>query len=178
MTKKKIIILITAIVLTIAATTIILNAAGLKDSDFIGIDKAKEIITPKYPDAQIYKVELDSDKGVYEYEIKFYVDSQKYEIDIDALTGDITKTKESKAKSKSSSIDFDNILTIDEIIDIILNDIGSKKDDIAYYEYEFERDDGIIECEVELIINDTKYEYELNASDGTILDIEIKYYVN
>ena len=173
MTKKKIFLIAIAVLLITMAATLALNAAGLKGNKFIGIDKAKTVALGKYPGAEVISIKLDYDDRRYEYEVNMLSTDYKYSVEIDALTGKIIGTERDKIKSKNA-VNAD-ILSIDEIIAIIVDDAGVKIADIKYYKYDVDSDDGRIEYDVELIIGEDKYTYELDAVDGTIRDVEVNY---
>jgi uncharacterized membrane protein YkoI len=65
-------------------------------SDYIGLDRAKEIALSQVKGASlenISKAKLDMDDGEAEYEVEIRYQNNEYEFDIDALTGAILKQK-------------------------------------------------------------------------------------
>lgn len=69
------------------------NKSGHQNADFIGEEKAKEIALNKaqISDDGVYfdTIELKKDNGKWHYEIEFQKGSSEYEVDVDALTGEI-----------------------------------------------------------------------------------------
>ncbi|WP_293729442.1 PepSY domain-containing protein [uncultured Phascolarctobacterium sp.] len=60
----------------IGSTKIILSA-----------NDVQAIVAKEYPDARIYKLELDNDDGLYEYEVKFHTPALRGEMTINPETG-------------------------------------------------------------------------------------------
>lgn len=63
-------------------------------SSYIGEERARSIALEKVPGASaanIRKLELDHDDGRWEYEVEIYYNGVEYEIEIDAVTGEILK---------------------------------------------------------------------------------------
>lgn len=59
----------------------------------ISENKAKEIAVEKVGGGTVREIELDSEKGVLVYEIEVKYNGVKYEVEIDAYTGEIVKFK-------------------------------------------------------------------------------------
>ena len=66
-------------------------------------------------------------------------------------------------------------ITLDEAKAIALQDAGLKESQVQFYNVKLTQDDGIRIYEVEFYYNHREYEYEIKASDGTILDLDIDY---
>jgi Predicted membrane protein len=167
------ILLAITVILVLTATTVALSAAGLKGNKFIGIEKAKSIALDKYPNAEIVNIKLDYDDRRFEYEVTMLGTEYRYSIEMDAVTGKIIETDVDKIKNKKN-VNV-KLLTIDEVLAIIIDDAGVKKADIKHYKYDLDSDDGRIEYDVEVIIGEDKYTYEVDAVDGTIRDVEVNY---
>lgn len=64
-----------------------------KDADYIGKDKAREIVLTDADvadaDIKYFNIYLDSDDGQMKYEIEFATNNFEYDYEIDATTGDI-----------------------------------------------------------------------------------------
>ena len=120
------------------------------DDNDIGLKKAKEIAIKESgtSDALIteYERDYDNDK-LSKYEIKVQLDNEEVEIDIDAKTGEVLKTK--KEKSKYDLKGFSNYIGLDKAEEIAFKEV---KEGFMLDEYELEDhlDDG----------EDAYYEFE------------------
>ena len=54
-------------------------------------EEAFDIYMGKYPNTKVKKFELDTDYGLYVYEIKGYDNEKRYELKIDTTNGDLVK---------------------------------------------------------------------------------------
>ena len=59
------------------------------DDDYIGEEKAKEIMQKEAPGAEFINFELDKDDGRAEYDGELVKDDTEYDITVDAVTGEI-----------------------------------------------------------------------------------------
>lgn len=138
------------------AKNIALSDAGVTEADVTGI-----------------RVKLDSDDGVREYEVDFYVGNMEYDYDIDAATG--------KIRSKDTEIEDDfqagqtahtagTTISEEEAIAIVLEKVpDAKESDVRIH---LDRDDGKYIYEAELVLGETEHEFEIDANDGTVLKWE------
>ena len=102
----------------INATTGAIVKKGLPDptgrpsqqqGDLIGMEKAKTIACAYFGFAvdqvKFVKTEYDVDDGIKVYEVEYVVDNTEYELEIDAVSGDIISAETEKADS-NAFIDF------------------------------------------------------------------------
>ncbi len=161
------------------------------DKAYIGEDKAKAAALAhaglSEADVSWMKTEFDFEDGVMVYEIEFWVDSYEYSYDINATTGDIVsyeKDREGKAPSQntansgntnSSSTSY---ITEAEAKAAALAHAGLSESDVTFVFVELDYDDGRAEYEVEFWAGNTEYDYEIDATNGTILsyDHDAEYY--
>lgn len=127
------------------------------------------------------KTELGWEDGQQVYEIEFYApaagyDSAQrtsYDYEINAVTGAIIKY-DYDAKSLSAPVPVDSsavMLTREAAQESALAQVpGASVDNIT--ELKLDRDDGRDLYEVEIVYNGTKYEMELDAYTGAVLDLE------
>lgn len=138
----------------------------------IGEAKAKEIALNhaglKEADVTFIKVERDYDNGRLKYEVEFYSGNQEYDYDILASTGEIlsfdydiehyqagtaaTGTDIGEAKAKE--------IALAKVPGATNNNIRIKKD----------YDNGRLIYEGDIIYNTMEYEFEIDASNGTIIE--------
>ncbi len=121
------------------------------------------------------KVELDEDDGVLYYDVEFISSNKEYDYDISAQTGKIldksveNRESEKPAENKpAESKPVESNLTVDAAKSIALNDAKVTK--ATFIKAELDRDDGVSIYEIEFVADGYEYEYEINASTGSILD--------
>lgn len=163
------------VLLTISSITL---ANGAK----ISAQKAQEIAknhSKVSKDAIIQKTELDREDGRLVYEIKILDKNNEFEYDIDANTGRIInfsqeeKYKFSYHKNFSNKKNYENVKALSEIEikKIALSKVkGAKEDNIIKFKRDI--DNGIEVYEVIIILNNTRYEFDLNAQNGEIISWE------
>lgn len=74
-----------------------------------------------------------------------------------------------KMTSNSATEDGQNI-SLDEAKLIVLTHAGLNENDVTFNEAKLEHDDGTAEYSIEFTAGNTKYEYEIGAVDGKILE--------
>lgn len=141
------------------AKTIALNDAGLTQADF---KKARQ----------------DYDDGRNVYEIEFVADSREYEYKIDSSTGRILDIdidyNNKNYDNKDNSSDTAYNITAAEAESAALNSAGVSRSDVKYIYSYIDNDDKKTVYEVEFAVNNTKYEYKIDTSNGTILEQDIE----
>lgn len=139
------------------AKAIALKDAGLKETDVTGI-----------------RIKLEEDDGVLEYEVDFYAGNKEYDYDIDASTGKIL------SKDMEIEDDFQNnggsgnsaqtAVTEAEAKKIALAKVpdATEKNIRIHLDYE----DGKPVYEGSIVYGGMEYDFEIDASSGTILEWE------
>ena len=167
-------------------------AAWGRDSLFISVAEAAAADFMSY---DTIKVQAIAESGVREgdltnYEIKFdgrgYMPTYRVEletnaggvdIDFDAKTGEIIDVREKSWKHSRTKLvisDYDVIEDV-EAMGIALEDADLSMDDLDRFELELHTKRGELVYSVELKHGTEEYEYDLRASDGTILKREIDF---
>lgn len=145
------------------AKSIALKDAGLTAADFI-------------------KEKQDYDDGRQVYELEFRSNGKEYEYDIDAATGRILKTDidfynnifgGNTQTQQNTQQTAANAITAAEAENIALKDAGISKANVRYIYSHNDREDGRAVYEVEFALDNTKYEYQIDASNGKIYDKDI-----
>ena len=131
-------------------------------SKYIGEKKAKEIMLKKVPGAKITKFKLDKD-GTPEYEAELTKGSYKYEISVNAKTGQITEYEKEKVKTSSSKYIGEK-----KAKEIMLKKVPGAK--IVSFELD---KDKTPEYEGELRKGKYEYEITVNAITGKITEFEV-----
>ena len=162
----------------------------------IDIETAKEIAlkTVGLTEDQVIlkQTETDTDDGRKIIEIDFFVPGEvKYEYDIDEETGaileqdiDLWEADDDAEYADLIKAAKDGITDVAEAVKgeiselqaktIALKDAGLKADEVRITKCKRDEDDGVWQFEIELKLADgTEYDYEIKASDGTIVDKDV-----
>lgn len=146
------------------------------------------------------KVEFDSDDGLMLYEVEFRTNTAKYECDVNARTGEIVKfeqeggsntgsttgntgTTNSNTGSTNTNTGTTTNNTNTSYIGeeaakaAALADAGCKAEDAVYLAAWLEYDDGRPEhYEVEFMVGNTRYEYEIALTSATVIKSDRESY--
>ena len=131
-------------------------------------------------DVSFTKTKLDRDDGRQQYEIEFIAsaDNAKYDYEIDAQSGAILSVdreqgRDSNAQQNTTtSPQTADEITADEAKAIALQHAGVAEADALYIDIDYDRDDGVNEWSVDFATQDTEYDYEIAAADGSIMKSE------
>ena len=138
---------------------------GIYDVEFpVTLEQATELFAQTFgEDVNISSIELDEDIRGYEYDLSGWDGEQEYELSLDAHSGEIKKQDIEQDNDRDDIINFDNIMTPREAMEIAVNDTG-----VDFVEgWSLEEDDGIIVYEIDLQGSD---DITLNAETGDIVD--------
>ena len=181
--KKKMVLIFMCCFAIVALAACSQNNGSTGSQDDIGQDRALEIALEhagvNESDITQQRVELSNDDGVKEYEVEFYAGNQEYDYDIDAATGDI-RSYDSEIENDfwqsdstgngSSDAASDGTITEDEAMAIVLERVpGATESDVRMH---LERDYGRDNYEGELIYDQVKYEFDIDAATGDVLQWE------
>ena len=132
------------------AKNIALTDAGVTEADVTGI-----------------RIKLDTDHGVQEYEVEFYAGNLEYDYDIDAATGQI-RSKDTDIEEDFSTIQTNGVtITEADAIALVLEKVpGAAEADIRIH---LDNDDGRTVYEGSLVLDQTEYDFEIDAENGSFL---------
>lgn len=165
------------------------------DKAYIGAERAKEIV---FNDAGVsaddvydLEVEFDHENGFMIYEVEFDAGRRSYEYDVNAVTGTIVWTdKELDDDYYDDDFDdryddWDDGWDDDDYAAPGTTDIGRDAALAAAYKHagvsagnvydlecELDGDDGLLKYEIEFKSGNIEYEYDIKASDGSVLKAE------
>ena len=147
--------------------------AGYGWQNVIGKQKAQEIALADAGvaagDALHLIVKPDWDDGVRIYEVEFYTASQEYDYEIHAETGDIlSRNREAEWNGTAASGSTTDIGEA-KARSVALNHAGISESSTSYIYAKKDWDDGRWVYDVEFWADGKEYDYEILASDGTIL---------
>lgn len=151
-------------------------------SAYISEEDAKKIALEhaglKEEDISYFKMKLDTDHGVTEYEVEFVSGNTEYDYDIDAVTGAIRSfdfethnghSASSSASGENAALPAGSISEADAK-KIALEKVPGATDSNLRIKTDY--DDGIMKYEVKIVYNEMKYEFDIDAATGTILEWE------
>lgn len=167
-------------------------AQQTKKEEYISAEAAKALALEASgvveSDAVFEKTELDSRNGINYYKVDFSSGGQKYEYDVDAVTGVVIDSKATEATSIENTVtqnqqsntsvqqgtnNASGIITENDAKEIALNHAGLKNEDVTFIKTGLERDDGVQKYEIEFYSsNYEEYDYEINAVTGEILSYD------
>lgn len=158
------------------------SAGNTTSGSDIGKDKAQSIALDhagvKASQATIRKVTRDYEDGVPVYDVEFITSEWEYSYEIQASDGTVRQADREKLEVSSgnsgqntsdSSGSGNGNISVDKAKEIALDHSGVSGK-VNYTKAKMERDDGVNVYEIEFFQNGMEYEYEILASDGTILD--------
>ena len=158
--------------------------AGYGWQNVIGKQKAQEIALADAGvaagDALHLIVKPDWDDGVRIYEVEFYTASQEYDYEIHAETGDILSRDREAEWNGTAASGSSNTGSTGSTTDIgeakarsvALSHAGISESSTSYIHAKKDWDDGRWVYDVEFWADGKEYDYEILASDGTILSYD------
>lgn len=133
------------------ATSIALNHAGVSQADVTYV-----------------QVKLDRDDGRQVYDVEFYAGNTEYDYEIDAENGKVI-SYDYDIESYTLQQNQGTEITLDEAKQIALSHAGVDAADATFKKAKLDRDDGRTQYDIEFISGTMDYEYEILASNGSIL---------
>ena len=136
------------------------------------------------------EVEFDCDDGIMLYEVEFRTSSAEYECDVNATTGEVVKFEQEGGFQTGTANTNTNTGTTTNTANTsyigeeaakaaALADAGCKAEDTVYLAAWLEYDDGRPEYyEVEFMVDNTRYEYEIALTSATVIKSERESYGN
>ena len=148
--------------------------------DYIGEDKAKEIMQKEVPEgAEFVNFQLDEykDDNTAEYEGELVKDDTEYDITVDAVTGEVLESEQEKydgryenntSKANDSSEQY---ITREKAKQIMKKEVLDAK--IVALEFDKNDDDNEpATYEGELVKDNTEYDVTVDAITGEVLHVE------
>lgn len=125
-------------------------------------------------DVLVTKLALDTDDGREAFEVEFLHGDSEYEFDIDAASGSIIKSSTERIDRDMQALDTARLLGMEEATRIALEHAGIDAQAATITGFSLDADDGRVEYEVTFRAGNSRYEIELDAYSGEILQTEIK----
>lgn len=147
------------------------------ETGVIAVEEAKDIALN---DAKLtrdnvtfIKAEKESDNGVEKYDVEFYSGDTEYNYEINAADGKIIESdhdiKNFDIKNNQNSSNTAKI-TLEEAKNIAIKHANLSGEKVTFTKSEKDLEDGVEIYEIEFLYGNTKYDYDINAADGKILE--------
>lgn len=130
------------------------------------LQDAVDIYMREYPPAQIQTVDFDEDSGKWTYEITGVSEEREYEVEIDAVSGEILRVDEDNVDD-DAYIAFDAIITPEEAIEIATTALA---EEVVMEGWELDVDDNRTKYDIEFQGNDR--DVTVDAETGEVLEID------
>ena len=155
---------------------------NIASNSYIGVNRAMNIALKKVPGANsshMKKIHLDRENGRMVYEGEIYYNGQEYEFDIDAVTGDIVKWKVDGVSNNSgyvnNNVNNSQTITMEKAKTIALAQVpGANQSHFGKIDLDYDHERAVYE--IEIFYNNSKYEFDIDASTGEIIGTEVKHY--
>lgn len=144
----------------------LVSSGTVSEGNYIGMEKAQQIAQAQYPGATVSKLEFDYEGGRPVYEVKLFTDGVKYELDIDAKTGEILKTEQENGTLVTGTVQISS----DDAKNAAFTHAGVT--DANLLKLDLDRDDAVYE--VEFTSGSYYYDYDISAQNGSVLKYEKK----
>ncbi len=162
-------------------------AQQVNRADYIGLDAAKSIALEAagVPSADFSAAGLENREGIDYYAICFTADGQRYDYDVDAVTGVVIASRKSESPdfasgqaqspqgSPASDALTDAAVSPEQAKEIALAHAGLAEGDVTFVKSKLEWDDGRQIYDVEFYTADFReYDYEIDSNTGDILSYD------
>ena len=143
------------------------NAKSMvQKKNLITKEQAQATAIQRAGQGKIVKCKLDRDDGRVEYEVVIINGDTKHEVDIDAYSNTIIKYEQERI-TKTRSTMTNDMIAPGRAKEIALDRVGGGT--IVECTLEYEDDYRAVIYDVEVVIDTTKYELDIDAKTGRIL---------
>ena len=144
---------------SVTEDTGVVENATTATEDILSLEEVVDIYMGEYPNAQIQKVDFDKDFGDWTYEMTGVSENREYNVEINAVSGDIIKVDEDDIDD-DAYLAFDTIITPEEAIEIAKTALADESAVLEGWELAVDN-------------NRTEYDIEFEGSNrGVTLDAE------
>ncbi len=154
------------------------QSSGNTNNSYIGVDRAKEIALKDANvtagKATFTKAKLDSDERTPKYDIEFRTSDKKYDYEINAVNGNIIEKDTEVLQSQSSGNTNNSYIGVDRAKEIALRDANVTAGKATFTKTKLDSDERVPKYDIEFRTSDKKYDYEINAANGNIIEKDIE----
>jgi len=133
--------------------------------EFLTIEEAKAKAVEAVG-GKVTEIEFEREKSGEKYEIEVKSDGVEYDLDIDAKTGEVLRTKQDDYDDRSH-LSNEELLTVEEAIAIVMKQAKG-----TVTEVELDDGDGGLHYEIEVEDGTFEYDFEIDAVTGEVLKFE------
>lgn len=146
---------------------------ALPADKLIGTGAAMKAALQKYGFAAnqvtLLACDIETEKGKAVYEVEFAKDGKKYEVDVDAVTGQVQKAKqETLKKPLPSNVKMD----VAAAMQMAMQDAGVTPAQATKVAYDTDVEPQKVTYELNFTANGYEYSYDVDAATGRIIDKE------
>lgn len=138
----------------------------IPDAVKISRDEAIQVFAGEYPSANLDDFELDSENGVYYYEMSGFEEKNEYELKISATDASIIeKDRDKEFRPDNQALDLELFKNIDALVEEAMKDAGEGYV-LKAYSVDYEERGSFTKLDIELENakgQDIEYEYNLNT---------------
>ncbi len=150
------------------------------NNGYISVEAAKQKALDdagvKAEDAVFLKAYYDSDDLVPHYDVKFEANGYEYEYEVKASDGSVLeKDVDKERKPVNSSPASNEYISAEKAKSIAYDHASVKAADVKFSKAELDRDDLIVHYDVEFVVGNFEYEYEINAESGKVIASDKEY---
>lgn len=124
---------------------------------------------------------LDEENGKAHYDIEFGYDGFEYDYEVAVADGSVLKAeKEAEKDTVSESVSVpvsensnNGYISVETAKQKALDDAGVKAEDAVFIKAYYDSDDIVPHYDVKFEANGYEYEYEIKASDGSVLEKDV-----
>lgn len=138
------------------------------DSPTLTWQQAKDIALEKIPGGVTTKLKLETSNGLLVYEIELLKDNVKYELKLNAETGEIVKYDMDHTISQTNTVQTP--ITWEQAKKIALEKVPGG----TTTKLKLDEENGKLVYEIEIIKNNEEHDLEIDATTGTIIKYEIE----
>lgn len=136
----------------------------------VTVDQAQQIALDKTGGGTILKIKQDYEAGRTVYEVDIIKDNSRYELEIDAVSGEIISYKQKQARNTESNLTKGTLITAEQAKQIALDRAGGGE----IYKFELDHKHGRNVYEIDLVNAETRYEVDVDAQTGTVIGYKEK----
>ena len=167
-------------------------------SECITIEEAKAIVLENIgiseAEVQFVRVQLDTENGLSQYELELVSETEKYDYEVNAVTGEILSMNTEPNTNQGSSQSYDHNtdynhnsenqhheyesshnsdhMAWEQVKQIALDYAGFSQEEVRHMEIQFDYEDGRAEYELEWYVGRTEYSCDIDALTGEVLSFE------
>lgn len=169
--------------LAVFTSLIALSSLGMASNNLIKItpEKAQSIAKEhsNFSDDAKIEIKMDKEDGKLVYELRIYDLNKELEYEIDAESGKILEFSQedvyrfSYRHNPFNEVTYENkpFLSKEEVKKIALSKVkGATENDI--YKFKTDINDDVLVYEIIIILNGTRFEFDLNAQSGEVISWE------